>query len=1115
MTELLDAEARERIRSSLGESLLVEAGAGTGKTTVLVARLVEVLRTGHATIDELVVITFTEKAATELAARVREGLEDARARTSEPAERDRLHAALRGLYRARIETIHAFATSLLHERPVESPVDPGLRVLDEVGASVLFSEVYDAWLDDVLQASPDALMRAVRRGFATTHLRQLAEVLHDRRAALPCLLPADPPPDMPGFLDAIESAADAMRAEFDACTNPDADRGYQQALRVIEWVESVLEQRDDPVEIERRALFRAPKVDGRLGAKGNWSGDTALAAVKSAAMSVCEEIDVFATALRAEVIAEIVPLVEEFVARYTTRRRADGVADFDDLLMWARDLLRNPQVRVYFHARYRCVLIDEFQDTDPVQAEIATLLTDIDGDGVPEPGRLVVVGDPKQSIYRFRRADIAIYDDVKFGPLAAGQALIQQNFRTVEGVLDWLNRVFHSAFAEGERGVQPPHVPLLAVRSSPPGQRAPVVVVHGDGQAQSADEIRVQEAERLAAVLDEAVRGHPWTVCDPVEKEHRAARWRDCVILLPARTGIEHYIEALAARGIPYRAETRGAFFGTPEVAELIGLLRAVDDPTDTVSIVATLRSRAFGCSDDDLLAYSVAARGRIDYRDSSITAPEAVVEALAVLRDLYRQRRGLSLAELVRRAIDAAGIVELALARGSEALGGGGAQVAANVLKVADQARAFTVSGGGGLRAFTHWLDQQQDQEVGEAEASVSEESDDLVRLMTIHAAKGLEFPIVLLANLAGDVRRPEGPFSDPVDRRVAFRVGTGKTGHFLTSDFDDRADREKEQLAAERLRLLYVALTRARDHLVVPLVPAVDKRTGLLAVLATHLPELDDAVRGHDVEGVHVFDLDSVAPPAAAAGDGVPEPTATEVDRAVAELEAWSTRRADALRAASEGLPVVIASSVRPIDRVSPLAATSDAGETAISLDLAPPVDIGTAVHRVMELITLPAGADLTAITAAVCAEAGLGPATPEVLELATRSLASPTMQRALAAERYEREIPFAAVVDDGTHLAGRMDLVYLDAGELVVVDYKTDAVATPDELDAATVEHSGQAAAYAIATERATGLPVREVVFIYPRANGERTLARRDLPTALVAEPSVAEADPTHAR
>ena len=314
------------------------------------------------------------------------------------------------------------------------------------------------------------------------------------------------------------------------------------------------------------------------------------------------------------------------------------------------------------------------------------------------------------------------------------------------------------------------------------------------------------------------------------------------MILLPARTGIEFYIDALAARGIPYRAETRGAFFGTPEVAELIALLRAVDDPTDTPSIVATLRSRAFGCSDDDLLAYSVAARGRIDYRDASIQEPEPVVEALGVLRELHRQRRGLSLTELVRRAIEAAGFVELALARGGGGDGRGGAQVAANVLKVADQARAFTVSGGGGLRAFTRWLDQQQDQEVGEAEASVSEESDDIVRLMTIHAAKGLEFPIVLLANLNTDVRRPEGPFSDPVAQRVAFRVGTGKTGHFLTSDFDDWAEREKAAARSPNGCACSTSRSPARATTSsCRSFPPPEKRSGLLAVLADHLPALD----------------------------------------------------------------------------------------------------------------------------------------------------------------------------------------------------------------------------------------------------------------------------------
>ena len=685
-------------------------------------------------------------------------------------------------------------------------------MLDDVAASVLFSEVYDAWLDEILQTAPGALERAVRRGFDTTHLRRLAEVLHEHRAALPCVLAPNPAPDPAAFLDAVETAADQLRAELGECTNPDADAGYRQALALIEWSEALLEQRGSMVEVERRALFRAPNVRRRAGNKGNWASDAALAALRTAAESLDDEIGIFADALRGEVIAEIVPLVEGFVDRYTARRRADGVADFDDLLVWARDLLRNPQVRVYFNNRYRCVLIDEFQDTDPVQAEIAMLLTDVDGDGVPEPGRLVVVGDPKQSIYRFRRADIAIYDEVKFGPLAAGQTLIQQNFRAVEGLLDWVNRVFDDAFGAGERGTQPPHVPLLAARrrarrDSVRRWWSSTVTAWPPGQTRSAS--RRPSASPPSSTS--AVRSEPWTVCDPDTGQHRPATWRDCVILLPARTGIEFYIDALAARGIPYRAETRGAFFGTPEVAELIALLRAVDDPTDTPSIVATLRSRAFGCSDDDLLAYSVAARGRIDYRDASLQEPEPVVEALGVLRDLYRQRRGLSLTELVRRAIEAAGFIELALARGGGGDGRGGAQVAANVLKVADQARAFTVSGGGGLRAFTRWLDQQQDQEVGEAEASVSEESDDIVRLMTIHAAKGLEFPIVLLANLNTDARRPEGPFSDPVAQRVAFRVGTGKTGHFLTSDFTDWAEREKAQLAR---RTAAPALRRAHPR-------------------------------------------------------------------------------------------------------------------------------------------------------------------------------------------------------------------------------------------------------------------------------------------------------------
>ena len=209
------------------------------------------------------------------------------------------------------------------------------------------------------------------------------------------------------------------------------------------------------------------------------------------------------------------------------------------------------------------MLIDEFQDTDPVQAELAMLLTDIDGDGVPEPGRLVVVGDPKQSIYRFRRADIAIYDEVKFGPLADGQALIQQNFRSVDGVLDWVNRVFDDAFGAGERGTQPPHVALLARARAPAGSARRWSSSTATARPTSADEIREQEAERLAAVLEQAVRGEPWTVRDPVTKTPPArdvARLRDPAAgPHRARASTSTRLRRAASRTAPRRAARSSA----------------------------------------------------------------------------------------------------------------------------------------------------------------------------------------------------------------------------------------------------------------------------------------------------------------------------------------------------------------------------------------------------------------------------------------------------------------------------------------------------------------------------------------------------------------------------
>ena len=440
---------------------------------MLVARIVEVLRTGHATIDELVVITFTEKAAAELAARVREGLEDARATTSDADERDRLDAALRGLYRARIETIHAFAASLLRERPVESPVDPGLRVLDERrGERPVLGGLRRLARRAPARRRPDgssgrcaaASTRPTCAGWprcCTSIAPRCRACSHRTRHRTP-----------PRFLDAVETAADQLRAELGACTNPDDDRGDRQALRLIEWVESAARAARRPRSRSSAARCSgAPSVAAGAGDKGNWAATTALRrGAKGRRSPWLTRSAIFADALRGEVIAEIVPLVEEFVARYAERRRADGVADFDDLLIWARDLLRNPQVRDYFHRRYRCVLIDEFQDTDPIQAELAMLLDRRRRRRRPRAG-------PARRRRRSEAVDLPLpprrHRDLRRGqgrparrrpdadpaelPLGRGRARLGQP------------RLRPTRSARASAASQPPHVPLLAARSEPAG----------------------------------------------------------------------------------------------------------------------------------------------------------------------------------------------------------------------------------------------------------------------------------------------------------------------------------------------------------------------------------------------------------------------------------------------------------------------------------------------------------------------------------------------------------------------------------------------------------------------------------------------------------------------
>jgi ATP-dependent exoDNAse (exonuclease V) beta subunit len=479
-----------------------------------------------------------------------------------------------------------------------------------------------------------------------------------------------------------------------------------------------------------------------------------------------------------------------------------------------------------------------------------------------------------------------------------------------------------------------------------------VVVIEGAEEG-SADELRQSEARALAALL-QRVHDERWEIRDRRTDVWRQCEWGDMTILMPARTGLEFYEDALASGGIPYRHEGSRDFFQRDEVRDLIWVLAAIDDPTDRVALVGALRSSAFAISDQQLVLHA-AGGGALSYF-AKPGESEPVNAALVQLRVLHDLRGRFSLAEVVRRVVEQTRLVEFALTRPD------GEQGAANLLAIVDDARMFASAGGGGLRPFIRHLRDSMEQVEVEIEATVAEETDDVVRIMTTHGAKGLEFPIVALANLGGRPQIKSEPVAREEESFLHFRVGHEEGyGHFPTPGYKEIWEDEKEYFVAEKTRLLYVAATRARDHLLVPCVAGREGAEHLLGDLVAALPLDDDEL----VEIVPLEDLE-LREVEAEAESGVTE---AEIDAAVEQRERWIADGEELKQAGGVEREIETASS-RERAR-GPLAAEVESFAATLLVGDGPPLPIGDAVHMVMERITLPGGEDLNRIADDVCKE------------------------------------------------------------------------------------------------------------------------------------------------
>jgi ATP-dependent exoDNAse (exonuclease V) beta subunit len=864
-----DQQARRLISEAIDDTLVVEAAAGTGKTTELVRRIVGVLAEGRADVREIVAVTFTEKAAGELKLRIRQQLEEARRAAGDTEVGTRLEHAVQNLEEAHVSTIHGFCADLLRERPVEASIDPLFRVLTEGQAERLFTDAFGGWLQHVLAEPPEGVRRSLRRASRgvrpgeadedgpTERLRRAGLALtewRDFRGAW-SRDPFDRRGAIGPLVELVHTLADLSQSPSYAGDNLFVDtepvrrlsrdlrrRASRSADEDLDGLESLL------IELRKnRDVRRARKGSGPTYAKG-----VSRAQVLEARDSLLQALDDFQIRADADLAALLQSELLACVDRYEQLKTREGALDFLDLLVRARDLVRdNTAVRLHFQRRFRRLFVDEFQDTDPLQAELLLLLASSDPDEtrwdrvVPVPGKLFVVGDPKQSIYRFRRADVDIYRRVcdLLVERGATRVELRRSFRSVPGIQRAVNAAFEPLMDGNVEAHQPQYVPLEPVREDHEGQPSLVVLPVPQPYGQrfiAAREIERSLPDAVGAYVEWLVKHSGWTVTErhapgrrvPLQARHVCVLFRRFVSYGEDVT--RPYVEALEARGIPHVLVGGKAFHEREEVEAIRAALAAIEWPDDQLSVFASLRGALFAIGDEELLEYHHLSGRFHPFRIPESLPPglEPVREALTLLRALHVARNRRPVADTITALLDhTRAHVGLVLRPGGE-------QTLANVLHVSELARQYELEGGLSFRGFVEAL--QESARGGQAaEAPILEEGSDGVRLMTVHKAKGLEFPVVVL----GDITARLAPWDASRHVDVARGVCALRIGGWSPQELNDHKALELVRERKEGERIAYVAATRARDLLVVPAVGDEPYAEGWVSPLnaAIYPPEAD----------------------------------------------------------------------------------------------------------------------------------------------------------------------------------------------------------------------------------------------------------------------------------
>ena len=840
---LPDGHARHSAVTASGTNVVVTAGAGTGKTSLLIDRILHLLTRDRdrLTLTQIVAVTFTNKAASELKLRIRHRLRLMKELATGRSPENELHdyeirsirtlqetsgltdeelaavsdEAFREVERAHIETIHSFAGHLLRLYPVEAGVDPSFQEDDGTRFHEHFNHEWDQWLQRELDASGrrhDAWRRVLAR-YGLDDVKQLAQALTDELIPVSGIRTSQPAATshLRSWLATLRDRGRLLQERYQGAQK--INRLLDAAVALLAGVETNGVPRPHDAD---EAVVLQQTIPAKTKAWTDEDHEEAKGLIK-VAQAIAQS--------SASSLWDAVQLLSPFVVHCRSAFVEKGLVSFNGLLARARVLLRDhPHVRAELKEQYQAIIVDEFQDTDPVQYEIILFLAEAAGSEArewhrvqPAPGKLFIVGDPKQSIYAFRRADIEAYDTVVrdhvLAPAAKGERYaLQGNFRTHAQLLDPVNRCCATVFpAASVEGVQPSYEPLLPVPSDSlplPHERMELRLVTLAQEDADAETSSRAEADALAR----------WLRDDVLDKESllvggRAVpiRPRHVAILFRTFAHLRICLEAFRRHHLPCLADGEKHFYERQEVIDCSLVWRTLIDPRDELAAVGVLRSPYGGCSDVEI--ESIVQRGFPDdwAHESSLARLPPI---FTILHSLRAETQALPVPEAIQYVFQALPLAELAAASidGEHAL--------ANVLKLRDVMLALAVRSGLTLREIVRQVGQWVDDPPDEGERPLVEEGlmsqgpGGAIRLLTIHKAKGLEFPMVIVAGLHRDVDHRKASVwtsHDWLTDTIGLRLGEAADlgGIFLETKV---AERQR----AEQVRLLYVAMTRAQRRLV-----------------------------------------------------------------------------------------------------------------------------------------------------------------------------------------------------------------------------------------------------------------------------------------------------------